>query len=102
MRNRPQRPHDPARPERIGDGLLQPVQLADLKIGYRTRLVAADLESDHHKIRVHQRGFLVAMAANFSVSADRVHQLLHHDMRLFQPVGVDIHQRDMGRSQRGR
>nr|VUD28963.1 Uncharacterised protein [Raoultella sp. NCTC 9187] len=65
--------------ERIGDGLLQPCSLQTSK-SVTVHAGSRDLESDHHKIRVHQRGFLVAMAANFSVSADRVHQLLHHDM----------------------
>jgi hypothetical protein len=40
------------------------------------------------------------MAADFAVGADGIHQLAHHNMRLFQPGFIDIHQRDMRRFQR--
>ena len=47
-----------------------------------------------------QGGFPVAVAADFAVRAHGIHQLAHHDMRLFQPGFIDIHQRDMRRFQR--
>jgi hypothetical protein len=75
-----------ARAERIGNGLFQAMQLTDFKIGDGTGLIAANLKSHHHKIRILQRSSLLAMAANFTVGADGIHQLTHHNMRLFQRV----------------
>ena len=100
VRDGAQRAHNASRPQRIGNGLLQAVALADGKIGDRTGLIAANLESDHNKIGALQGGFTIAMAADFAVRAHRIHQLAHHDMRLFQPGFIDIHQRDMRRFQR--
>ena len=76
------------------------MQLTDFKIGDGTGLIAANLKSHHHKIRILQRSSLLAMAANFTVGADGIHQLTHHNMRLFQAGRIDIHQRNVRRFQR--
>ncbi len=76
------------------------VALADCKIGDGTGLIAANLEGNDDKIGALQGGFPVAVAADFAVRAHGIHQLAHHDMRLFQPGFIDIHQRDMRRFQR--
>ena len=95
VRNGAQRAHNSARAKRIGNSLLHAMQLTDFKIGDRTGLIAANLEGHHHKIRVLQRRFLVAMAADFPLRAQRVHQFAHHNMRLLQASRIDIHQGDM-------
>ena len=74
--------------------------LADCKIGDGTGLIAANLEGNDDKIGALQGGFPVAVAADFAVRAHGIHQFAHHDMRLFQPGFIDIHQRDMRRFQR--
>ena len=100
MRDGAQRAHNASRPQRIGNGLLRAVALADCKIGDGTGLIAANLEGNDDKIGALQGGFPVAVAADFAVRAHGIHQLAHHDMRLFQPGFIDIHQRDMRRFQR--
>lgn len=100
MRDGAQRAHNASRPQRIGNGLLQAVALADCKIGDGTGLIAANLEGNDDKIGALQGGFPVAVATDFAVRAHGIHQLAHHDMRLFQPGFIDIHQRDMRRFQR--
>lgn len=102
VRDGAQRAHNASRPQRIGNGLLQAVALADCKIGDGTGLIAANLEGNDDKIGALQGGFPVAVATDFAVRAHGIHQLAHHDMRLFQPGFIDIHQRDMRRFQRRR
>ena len=100
MRYGAQGAHNAPRAQRIGDGLLQAMAFTDLKIGDGAGLIAANLEGDHNEISALQGGFAIAMAADFALRADGIHQLAHHGMRLFQSGVIDIHQRDMRRFQR--
>ncbi len=52
MRDGPQRAHDAARPQRIGDRLFQAMTLTNLKIGHGAGFIAANLKGDHHEIRI--------------------------------------------------
>ena len=100
VRDGAQRAHNASRPQRIGNGLLKAMAFTDFKVSHGAGLVAANLEGDDDKIGVPQGGFTIAMAANFAIRADGIHQLSHHGMRLFQPGFIDIHQCDMRRLQR--
>ena len=100
VRDSAQRAHNASRSQRIGNGLLKAVAFTDFEIGDSTGFIAANLEGDDDKIGVAQGGFTIAMAANFAIRTNGIHQLSHHGMRLFQPGFVDIHQRDMRRFQR--
>ncbi|MNN82156.1 hypothetical protein D3C81_1990600 [compost metagenome] len=69
MRDGAQRAHNAARPQRIGNGLFQTMTFTHVKISDGTRLIAANLEGDNHKIGILQRRFPIGMAGNVTVCA---------------------------------
>ena len=100
MRHGAEAAHDAADAERVGDGLAQAVFLRHLEIGDRAGLVAADLEGDDDEIGAVERLALVGIGLDRGRHAERRDQLAGDDLALFEPLRVDVHQRDRRAGQR--
>jgi len=94
MRHGSQAAHDAADAERVGDGLAQAVFLRHFEVGHGARLVAADLKGDDDEVRTDQRLALVGIGLGPCFHAERRDQLVDDDSAFFQPLRIDVHQRD--------
>lgn len=96
MRNSAQGAHDAANSKGVGIGLAQAVGFWHFEIGYGARVIAADLNTDDHKIGPVQRWALVGKTAHRGRSPQRLRHLSNDDFRLGQPDGIDVHQPNFG------
>ncbi|ESZ17651.1 hypothetical protein X735_06255 [Mesorhizobium sp. L2C085B000] len=94
MRHGPEAAHDAADAERVGNGLAQAVFLRHLEIGDGAGLVTADLEGDDDEVGTGERLALVGIGLGLRLHAQRRDQLVDDDGALFQPLRIDVHQRD--------
>ena len=91
--------------QRIGDGLPQTVLLRHLKIRYGAGLVQAHLDGVHHIIRTAKRRLAVFYAAVFfdiGFVAKVVVDGSEHEIAFFQPLRVNVVERNGAFSQRRR
>ena len=93
--------HDAADAKGVGDGLAQAERLRHLEVGHGCRLVAADLEGDHDEVRAIERAALVGEGLDRGADPERGGDLLGNDLTVGEPVGVDVHQVDLGAGERG-
>ena len=100
MRHGPQAPHDPADPERVGDGLAQTEAFGHLEIGDRAGIVAADLEADDDEIGAVEGRALVGVGLDFGRHVDHADHPAHHGLALGEAFGIDVHQPDRGARKR--
>ena len=95
------RAEDAADAERVGDCLAQAVLLRNLEVDHRARLVAADLNHIDRVVRAVERGAAIGRRGDARRRPDRRGDAMRDDLRDAQPLGINIHQRDLAPGQFG-
>ena len=89
-RDRAQTTHDAADAQGVGNGLAQTILLGDLKIDHRARLVATDLEHGDHIVGPIHRFAPIGRRLDGRVGIQGFVDLVGHNRRSAQPLGVDV------------
>ncbi len=92
--NGAQAAHDPADAQRIGDGLTEAVLFGDLEVDNRARFVAAYLEHADGVVGPVQGAAAISGGFDARLRAEKVRDLVGHDLGGAQPHGVDVEEAD--------
>ncbi len=95
-RDRPEAAHDPADPERVGDGLAQAELLRDFEVGDGRGLVATDLDHVDRVVSAVERGPPVGGRDDLRLRVECICDAAGDERGGLEPFGVDVEQRDLG------